>query len=865
MSVTPDKPPPRQTIEQRRAAELDAIANCDTEPIHLVGTVQPFGWLLASEINDEFTIIAVSENVSGMAGLSAPSVLSQSLDSVVDAKMMHSIRNAVGHSTITTQREHLGVTTIAGGKGEFELSAHVVDGRLICELQPVESEAPSVQNALYEAQRILAQAGAAESLDQMFNHAVRELRRFADYDRVKVYRFAPGGAGEIIAEDRSPRVESYLGLRFAAFDIPPAARQMYAATPIRVISDVATDQPAILVRDPGLEIDLSLAVLRGTVGGHTMFLQNMGVGATMSLPLVVNGQMWGLIAFHNGQPKAPPPVVIASCELIGRTLSMLLEAASVRANAAQVDRCADIVAQLFGPNDSPLGYSTHWATAQVELAGLIPCDGVALVSTGEIDVYGDCPRPETIRVVAQRMIDEQSSEPSGDQLRARHTDTLSLLTGDESPGPSAGALLLTNPLPHASALIFFRNEATSGVRWAGDPGAGFTDDGDALRLNPRGSFAAWVDEVAGRCDPWTNDDVAVIDALGTALLRSGAGREAGSKHRERLGLMVRELNHRVRNILALVRSLINQTQDQSSTMEEFVESLERRITALAGAHSLLSDADWGEVRFDELLRQTLAAYLTTDADRCTISGPPTRVSANLASLIALVVHELASNAAKYGSLSTAAGTVSLVWHVEDGRFVFEWTESGGPTVATPEREGFGSSIIRNALHFEFDATSQHTFDPSGVSARFEFDAELFVLDLAELDTVDASQPAAGNPAQPEQTVRVLVLEDDYIIAQETTRTAERLGATSVTTVSRIDDALALIAEERFELALLDANIRGEFSGIVARRLEAEGVPYAFLTGYGSKDRDLGRLESVAIITKPLTVERLSDVFNEIGL
>lgn len=837
--------------------EQRAIENCDSEPIHLVGTVQPFGWLLAVMPEPALTVRHVSENVRDEIGLEPAELLDLPLEAVLTEKLsIHKLRNVAGHAPHEGQRRMVGTTRLAQGRGAWTAFAHRSSDHVVIEFQPDELDAPAA--TLARAQLALAANSNVTDLDELLNRAVDDIRDLSGYDRVKVYRFLSDGAGEVVAESRNVEVESYLGLRFPAFDIPPAARKLYASTPIRVIHDVDADPIPILASGAATApVDLSLALLRGSIPGHATFLRNMGVRSTMSLPIVVDGVMWGLVSMHHREPKNLDPVLVSSCEILGRSLSMLIQHLVERQRAERRNRCEYAAGRLFTAESAgPLGFAAYWQTARSDLATLLPCDGVAMLGDERVDSYGSCPSDTDIEALVRNHTHGTRSIVALDSIKE-----------ELSPAdPTAGALIIGDPIPGVQGLLFFRDETVQNVRWAGNTATSFTTKPDGeTRLQPRASFAEYIEQSRGRCDPWTTEDLDLASTLADVFDRIADTRGAAERDRERLGLMVRELNHRVRNILTLVRSLIGQTGGQAESIESYVSSLERRIGALAGAHNLLTEQGWSSVELRTLIEETVAAF--DHPGRVALEGPSISVEPDLASILALVIHELTSNAAKYGALSVPGGTVQVEWRLSSGRFRFEWQERGGPSVPQERTEGFGTSIIRNALPFEFDAEVALDFEPSGVRMGFVMSESNVVshVALAESGDDEGDPSEAAAVIRTDGGVRALLLEDDFVISRETVEQLGRLGIDDVRVESSIAGALEQLEPGRFDIALLDANVRGDFSGSVADRCDELGVPYLFITGYGSKDQALIDKKPIAIVTKPASDEAIANALARAGL
>jgi two-component sensor histidine kinase len=205
----------------------------------------------------------------------------------------------------------------------------------------------------------------------------------------------------------------------------------------------------------------------------------------------------------------------------------------------------------------------------------------------------------------------------------------------------------------------------------------------------------------------------VVPRVG-GLARDITDRKDSERQRD---LLIGELNHRVKNVLAIVQSLVTQTRRSVSNPAEFEKNVTARISALSLAHDLLTQNNWEGVGLSDLVAETLKPFSDENGtDRISISGPKVNVSSHVAVTLALALHELATNATKYGSLSVSSGRVSLTWSKEQDYVTLMWRETGGPQVSEPKRSGFGAVLI-NALEFGPNAKAKLTYAPSGVECR----------------------------------------------------------------------------------------------------------------------------------------------------
>jgi two-component sensor histidine kinase len=188
---------------------------------------------------------------------------------------------------------------------------------------------------------------------------------------------------------------------------------------------------------------------------------------------------------------------------------------------------------------------------------------------------------------------------------------------------------------------------------------------------------------------------------------------------EHIRLLLSEVNHRSKNMLSVVLAIARQTKAPSR--EEFVQRFSDRVQALAASHDLLAKSEWQRIAVSELLRAQLAHFGGLIGRRILLDGPPLHMSVAGAQCIGMVIHELATNAAKHGALSNHEGCVEIAWQLEnaaaDGRFIISWIERGGPPVMTTAHRGYGSTVIKSMAELSLDGQVQLDFSPSGLRWR----------------------------------------------------------------------------------------------------------------------------------------------------
>ena len=355
---------------------------------------------------------------------------------------------------------------------------------------------------------------------------------------------------------------------------------------------------------------------------------------------------------------------------------------------------------------------------------------------------------------------------------------------------------------------------------------------------------------------WSTDEIAFVADVGE-LIWTAAERtrsEAALKRAEETErLLIREVDHRAKNVLAVVQSLAQLTPFENN--RQYVEALSGRIGSLARSHSLLSTSRWTGVRLDSLLRQELEPYGAGSDDRVFLAGPPVLIQAEAAQSLGLVLHELATNASKYGALVDVTGALSVTWawdvpsEDDQPRLILTWRETSPRTVRPPSREGFGSTLIAKATK-QLGATIQQDWRSEGLACRMEIVRGAQPCD-GEAATQTSAAPAHAPPSQALRDQRVLIVEDEALVAMELARVLTEAGAQVVGPAGNIEEALDLVSRKPIDRAVLDINLGGRLVTPVARALTAKAIPFVYLTGYQEPGVSDG-----PVLRKPATPELL---------
>lgn len=420
---------------------------------------------------------------------------------------------------------------------------------------------------------------------------------------------------------------------------------------------------------------------------------------------------------------------------------------------------------------------------------------------------------------AERLFGRQASETAG-----RRVDALKWL-GPEALEAVSGWLELdvNAPLRHAAELVVF--------------GA----DGSEIHCEIYGSALR---------DPATRQTSVSLQILDVSERRRAEQVRA---------LLIGELHHRIKNTLANVQAIARQTLRQSDDLRAFERSFGGRLQALSRAHAMLSDATWSSTRLDQLIQDQFSAG-TLDRDRVQLRGPEVELSPENTLRMALSLHELATNASKYGALSAPGGEVILSWRMRGDGLELQWEERGGPPVTPPLRTGFGSTLIRSAASGDAEAT-RVDWRATGVVWTIMLNYGV------QCTTTTAPAPrmtsTAPNHGGAEFSgCRILVVEDEPLIAFDLSSELEDAGAEIVAIAGTIEEALAAAKNGVIDLALLDGNLCGEPVDPVADALSARNIPFCFVSGYGRAHLPRA-FPDTPVVEKPFRPEVLFSVLRKL--
>ncbi len=331
-------------------------------------------------------------------------------------------------------------------------------------------------------------------------------------------------------------------------------------------------------------------------------------------------------------------------------------------------------------------------------------------------------------------------------------------------------------------------------------------------------------------------------------------------------LLIAELNHRARNALHLISNLIHQSASTATSVHDFAQTVNARVKAMARAHDLITRKNWDPITFRELLGVETAAF-DTSAGRLVLRGHDVGIHPEACTTLALVLHELVTNAVKYGAFACPDGKLVITLSQNaQGDLMIDWHEQGVHLPAPPSNEGFGSTIINGSIPYELGGTAETAFTSTGLRGQF-------VIPSRHLDDSDRhNTPQANHEHCNHETAgtplsgTALLVEDSMLMAMGAQQHLQQLGAEAVFICQDITTALEAIATDAdIRFCLLDVNLDGEYSIPVAKELTAHGIPFVLATGYANHDDSLKSFPDAPLITKPYGQPEIATAIRGMGL
>jgi light-regulated signal transduction histidine kinase (bacteriophytochrome) len=471
--------------------------NCADEPIRVPGSIQRHGFLLLLDERDEH-VVGASQNTEEFLEVPLGLVLGTPLETIFEREILGALR------ALTHSRDDEGLLTYLGSfqmRGRFfSVVTHRVNSERILEFELTDRLVnPEMTNQVFT--NFVSKLNNLRSETELCQAITEQIRDLTGFNRILLYRFDEAGHGTVLCEQNDGTLPSYLDLRFPSTDIPQQARDLYVVNTLRIIPDASYVPSPLrgLDKRPLGALDLSMSILRSVSPVHLEYMRNMGTMSSMSVSILCEGKLWGLISGHHREPRTVPYLVRSACDLLTRLVATQLMSLATSASLHQMVHFHAVQRRILTQMAAENNYLAALADQMADLIQITGAEGAALVMDGQIKVAGITPVDRDLKRLAAWM----DSNPDLEVFESRHLGSR-IDWASEFSEVASGLLAIRISHVRQSYLMWFRPEVVRTVQWAGEPGK--TQDKNE-RLNPRKSFETWSELVRGRSKPWTEVEV----------------------------------------------------------------------------------------------------------------------------------------------------------------------------------------------------------------------------------------------------------------------------------------------------------------------------------------------------------------------
>lgn len=490
--------------------DLVNLTNCESEPIHIPGSIQPHGFMLG--VNSQTHLIDFcSENCAEYIGITPQMILGNTLADLFPVKESDGFKEYASAEYIDSAKPFV----FSKNDIFYNTTVHKSNETLILELEPFPDGTVNLPNLYNQTRTFVSIMEKTKYLAELCQEIANETRAITGYDRVMIYKFDPSYNGEVIAESKREDLDSFEGQKYPHTDIPVQARELYVRNPLRMIVDINYQPVPILTLDDAQEktnksLDLSLSILRSVSPIHIEYLKNMGVGATLTISLLQNQKLWGLITCHHYSPKILPYYTRLSALLQGHFLTSQIAVREVAEEfevSQKVDRSlAELLSKLH-ENENFVG-EHHNDDSLLKLAN---ATGAAIFLNNKLYKNGITPADEPLISLFHFLADNFKTQGLVTHaLRDHYPDGRAI-------SQQAAGIMYHALSGNSDGIIWMRQEKIETINWAGNPDKAVLPDENGLRLSPRKSFELWMQVVKDESAPWRKSEINAASGFSYAL------------------------------------------------------------------------------------------------------------------------------------------------------------------------------------------------------------------------------------------------------------------------------------------------------------------------------------------------------------
>ncbi len=498
-------PSPTMTVDE---------SHCDREPIHVPGSIQPHGFLLLLDPAGG-TIRQASTTVRPYLGIEAGDLVNRPLETALGESLAAELRQDFGR--LPRQGRPILLRTVTIGKDRlrrFHAVGHQASSGIILEFELAVDEA-QLTDVHSQVDAFTIDIEAADSIADMSRVTCETVQALTGFDRVLIYQFDADWNGTVIGEAVNDRFPSLLDHRFPASDIPAQARELYRVNRVRIIPD-ATYTPAAIVgvdAKSAPPLDLTFSVLRSVSPVHVEYMRNMGTASSMSISILRDGRLWGLVACHHRDPLIVSFPKRVTCDLFARAFSLRLSALEHTGTYRRGIEVQSAYSRLLANMADRGDFAAAMAERPDDLLSLVAASGAALLTSDQCRLIGETPTEAECRALAAWLLEQSEQDvfatdalPAKFPPAAAYTDRAS------------GLLAIGVSRIHASYVLWFRPEFRRSIRWGGEPQKRIDVVGDDVRLHPRRSFETWVETVRGKSLAWAEAEIEAASNLRISIV-----------------------------------------------------------------------------------------------------------------------------------------------------------------------------------------------------------------------------------------------------------------------------------------------------------------------------------------------------------
>jgi len=483
------------------------LQNCESEPIHIPGSIQPHGILIAFNQVDN-TVSFCSANTNQYLSLQPQQVLGKTLAGLFGENEAQKIEHYLAVEQSGNANPHI----INFDGVEYNTVVTRSNSTIVLELEPFPDGSLKLPDLYRQTKRFVGFLQTANSLVELSQNIANDIKHITGYDRVMIYRFDKDYNGEVIAESCNDNLEPFLGLNYPHTDIPPQARQLYLSNQMRIIVDVNYKPVPVVTTNTTADnssLDLSNAVLRSVSPIHIQYLQNMGVGGTLTISLIHDNRLWGLVACHHYSAKNVPYYTRLAALLQGHFLTSQIkvrEVADEYALSQIIEERLQNLIKVIGK-----GANKIVEAEQLEyVKGLTNATGLAIIISGKVYCTGATPNIKEITALA----DWLNTNQEYGQLATSYLASV-YSRGEAIAENAAGVIYHSLGAVEKDCIIWFRQEVEKSINWAGDPAKAVVKDANGL--SPRKSFQLWKETVKMHSPDWRKAELNAAASFANAL------------------------------------------------------------------------------------------------------------------------------------------------------------------------------------------------------------------------------------------------------------------------------------------------------------------------------------------------------------